>query len=156
MPVGEYCSRPVQTAVATETLREAARRMEQQGVGCLVVADGDSVVGMITDRDIALAVLHDGRDPDESRVKEVMTTKPAVIHGRRPLSVAAALMRRHGVRRIPVVDAEDRLVGVISLGDVFRLLGRELGGLADALSGGEAPAKAIVAGEMVARDRGGR
>jgi CBS domain-containing protein len=156
MPVGDYCSRPVKTAVATETLREVARRMDQEDVGSLVVMDGDLVVGMITDRDIALAVLHDGRDPDAIHVKDVMAKKPAVIHGRRPLTVATALMRRHGARRLPVVDDEGRLVGVISLGDVLRLLGREIGGLSEALvQRGEAPA-GLAAGELVARDAGGR
>lgn len=156
MPVGDYCSRPVKTAEKTDTLRDVARRMDQEGVGCLVVVDGDEVVGMITDRDIALAVLHEGRDPDDSHVKDVMSKKPAVIHGRRPLSLAAALMRRHGARRLPVVDDEDRLVGVISLGDVLRLLGREIGGLSEALGQREGGPAGIVAGELVARDRGGR
>lgn len=156
MPVGDYCSRPVQTAAVTETLREAARRMDQAKVGSLVVATGDQVVGVITDRDIALAVMHDGRDPDVALVKDVMSKKPVVIHAKRPLSIATALMRRHGVRRLPVIDDEERLVGLISLGDVLRLLGRELGGLSDALVHGEGGEAVLSAGEMVALDRGGR
>lgn len=156
MPVGDYCSRPVLTAVVTETLREAARRMDQEGVGSLVVANGDQVVGMITDRDVALAVMHDARDPDTAVVKDVMNKKPVVVHARRPLSIATALMRRHGVRRIPVVDDDDRLVGLLALGDVLRILGREIGGLSEALVRGEGAGAILSAGEMVAHDRGGR
>lgn len=156
MPVGEYCSRPAKTVVATDTLRDAARRMDQEGLGCLVVADGDRVVGMITDRDVALAVLHDGRDPDSSHVEQVMAKKPVVIHGKRPLSVASALMRRHRIRRLPVIEDGEKVVGMISLGDVLRLLGREIGGVSEALVQREAGAEGLAAGELMTRDGGGR
>lgn len=130
--------------------------MDEEEVGSLVVANGDQVLGMITDRDVALAVMHDGRDPDTTAVKDVMNKKPVVVHARRPLTIATALMRRHGVRRLPVIDDDDRLVGLIALGDVLRILGREIGGVSEALVRGEGASAVLSAGEMVARDRGGR
>ncbi len=140
MPVGDYCRQPVQTVHPDEPLRAAARRMRDEGVGALVVVHEDRrVAGVLTDRDLALQVLREGRDPDATPVRALVAREPVVVHADAPLALVAGMMRRRGVRRLPVVDRSERLVGVIAADDVLRLLARELGGLAEAVAA-QAPA----------------
>jgi CBS domain-containing protein len=134
MPVGDYCQRDVRTIDARETLRAAALRMAEEGVGSLVVLQGRQPRGILTDRDVALRVLRDGLDADAVSVLEAVGRDPIVMHETSPLRAAAALMRRCAVRRIPIVDAQEQLVGVIAFDDVLRLLARELSGLAEAVA----------------------
>jgi len=99
------------------SVAEAARLMRVQGIGDVVVADGQDVVGVLTDRDIVVRAVADGTDPSALAAGDVCTPRPVVVGPREPLSVAVALMREHAVRRLPVV--EDGLpVGVLSLGDL--------------------------------------
>lgn len=147
MPVGDYCQRDVRTIGARETLRAAAQRMADEGVGALVVLQGRQPRGIVTDRDVALRVLRDGADADTTSVLESVAGGPVTIHETSPLRAAAALMRRNAVRRIPVVDGRDELVGVIAADDVVRLIAEELAGLAGALAAqGPAGAAAEPAG----------
>lgn len=141
MPVGDYCQRDVRTIDARETLRAAAVRLAEEGVGSLVVLQGRQPRGILTDRDVALRVLRDGLDADAVSVLEAVGRDPIVMHESSPLRAAAALMRRCAVRRIPVLDAKEELVGVIAYDDVLRLLARELAGIADAVAS-QAPAGA--------------
>lgn len=133
MPISDYCRAPVHRASPRESLRVVAQLMDREGVGTVVIAEDQRVAGVVTDRDIALAVLDRGSDPDATPVSAIVERKPVVVHAASPLRVAASLMRLHSVRRLPVVDAEDRLVGVISRDDLIQLLGRELGGMSEAL-----------------------
>ncbi len=131
MAIGDYCRRDVSSVSRQETLRDAARRMAAESVGCLVVMGGDRVAGMITDRDVALATLAQGRDPDATRIAELVDDRPpVVVHEDSPLGVAAGMMRRHAIRRLPVLDAEERLVGVIASDDLLRIVAAEISGLA--------------------------
>jgi CBS domain-containing protein len=134
MPIGDYCERDVRTIDGREPLRAAAVRMADEGVGSLVVLRGAQVRGILTDRDVALRVLREGLDPDTTPVLDAIGGDPVVMHETSPLRAAAALMRRVAVRRIPVVDEREQLVGVISSDDVLRLAARELSGLADAVA----------------------
>ena len=138
MPIGDYCQKDVRTIDVGATLREAAQRMAEEGVGCLIALQGAYPRGMLTDRDVALRVLRDGLDPDEAHVQDALTPDPVVVHASSPLRAAAAVMRRRAVRRLPVLDDEERLVGVLTLDDLVGLLARELSGLADAV-GAQAP-----------------
>lgn len=134
MPVGDYCQRSVSTARPEETLRVAARRMEQDGVGSLVVLQGERVVGVLTDRDLVLRGLGEGLDLDSEPIRKLLVREPVTVHADSPLSLAAALMRRGALRRLPVVDRTERLVGIIAVDDLLRLVARELSGLADAVA----------------------
>lgn len=134
MPVANYCRRDVQTVSPRETLRDAARRMHEQGVGCLVVTHEGRAQGVITDRDLALQTLRDGLDPDRVVVRELIGRDPAVIHGNMPLGVVSKMMRRLCVRRLPVVDDDERVVGVITADDLLRLLSREVSMLGEAVA----------------------
>lgn len=139
MPVGDYCQRDVRTIDARDTLRSAAKRMAEEGVGSLVVLQGRQPRGMLTDRDVALRVLREGLDPDATAVIDAIGGDPILIHETSPLRAAAALMRRCAVRRVPVVDASESLVGVIAADDLLRLIAAELSGLAGAVAS-QAPA----------------
>jgi CBS domain-containing protein len=111
---------------AQENLRSAAERMEKEGVGLLVVVEQGRPVGVLTDRDVALC----GLDAGAARVAQAMTGPPITIEVDAALSEAAALMGRRGVRRLPVVEVDGQILGVIAADDVLRLLASELGGLA--------------------------
>ncbi|MDH6624570.1 CBS domain-containing protein [Streptomyces sp. LBL] len=99
------------------SLVEAAQLMRAQDIGDVLVADGQRVVGMLTDRDITVRAIADGVDPLTVSAHAVCTPDPVVVAPDDPVSAAIALMRAHAVRRLPVV--EDGLpVGMVSLGDV--------------------------------------
>jgi CBS domain-containing protein len=99
------------------SLVEAAQLMRTQDIGDVLVADGQHVVGMLTDRDITVRAVADGADPLTVSAQMVCTPDPVVVAPDDPVSTAVALMREHAVRRLPVI--EDGLpVGMVSLGDL--------------------------------------
>jgi CBS domain-containing protein len=119
----------VEIAKREEPVREAARRMRERRVGALVVVDdGHRPVGVLTDRDLALRVLAEQRDPESTRVADVMTPHPVVIGEDTTTEAALALMKRHApaFRRAPVVDRGGRLVGVLTVDDALRRIAAEL------------------------------
>jgi CBS domain-containing protein len=135
MTIGRICSRNVHIAGPEESALVAARRMESENVGALVVLDaGKRPTGLVTDRDLALRVVAEGRDPKSVRVSEVMSAHPSTIEESAPIEDAVAMMRRVGVRRLPVVDAKGALVGIATVDDVLDLLAGELGDLGRTLS----------------------
>jgi CBS domain-containing protein len=134
MPVDNYCQRGVVTAGPGDTARAAAERMDKEGVGCLVVVEGGRPVGMLTDRDLALHVLANKLDAGAVRVREL--AKKPVVSVSRDASVAEAtrLIRRHGVRRLPVVDEDGGLEGLLAADDLMGLVVGELNALAAAIA----------------------
>lgn len=117
----------VVTVERTMPLDDAARLMREQHVGCLVVvrrqAPGVLVpVGMLTDRDIVTSVVAGELDPRTTRVGDVIDERLVSVHPSDALPDVLAVMRREGVRRVPVVGAHDRLVGIVSLDDVLLAL----------------------------------
>lgn len=117
--VGEHCQRIVCTVSPDDTLREAAERMQRAGVGCVVVAQDERPVAILTDRDLALEVLCEGLDPDVVHVQAVMGHPPITIDEHEPLHAAARQIRAARVRRLPVVDASGTLVGLIAADDLM-------------------------------------
>jgi CBS domain-containing protein len=99
------------------SLMEAARLMAGQNIGDVVVADGQRVVGMLTDRDITVRAVAEGVDPLAVGVRSVCTPDPLVVGPDDPVADAVALMREHAVRRLPVVE-NGLPVGMVSLGDL--------------------------------------
>jgi CBS domain-containing protein len=134
---GEICQRDVHVAFGPQAIDEAARAMRDARVGCLVVVDetaaGRMLVGVLTDRDIVTAVVAESRDAATLRVAEVMTRDVATVRESDSLHQVIALMNRRRVRRVPVTDSQQRLVGVVSSDDVFRLVAGELQALAAAI-----------------------
>jgi CBS domain-containing protein len=99
-------------------LSEVAELMESEDVGALPVLDGDELAGMITDRDIVIRAVARGKDPRGMPVREVSTREVVAIRSDEDLSEALKLMARHQVRRLPVVDDSNHLVGVLAQADV--------------------------------------
>jgi CBS domain-containing protein len=134
--LGKICTKPVVTASAQMTVEEAARAMRAKNVGALVVVNAGRPIGMLTDRDVTIEVVAQGKDPDAVRVGDVMHKKPATIREDLGLLDAAKMFARTGVRRLPVVTKTGLLVGVVTVDDLIMLFGNEMGHLAGALSAG--------------------
>jgi CBS domain-containing protein len=134
MAIGEVCSRDVVFAVRGTTVRMAAQLMREYHVGALVVVDerdGRRVpAGIITDRDIAVAVVAKDLDPDLLRVEDVMGPDLVCAKQSDGVSQTIELMRAKGVRRLPVVDERGALAGIVSADDFVDLLAEELTALA--------------------------
>jgi CBS domain-containing protein len=127
MTIGRICNRDVDTAEPQEFVRAAAQRMGSRAVGTLLVLDRERCpVGILTDRDIAVRVVGEGREPNSVRVSDVMSAHPHTVSELAPLEDAIAIMRTHGVRRVPVVSPQGALVGMITLDDVLSLLAEDL------------------------------
>jgi CBS domain-containing protein len=119
MKISELMTTDVQTIGADQTAREAAGFMLRAEAGSIPVCDGDKVIGMITDRDIAVRGVAEGRGPD-TPVRELMSDGIICARADDDVESVAQRMSRDQVRRLPVLDAEERLVGIISLGDLAR------------------------------------
>jgi CBS domain-containing protein len=122
-----------------DSIRGAAETMKSEDVGALPVVDSRSsrrLVGVITDRDIVVRVVGAGGDVDGSTVKDAMTSNPASVREDEDVSRAIGLMAERKVRRIPVVDAEGRLVGIIAQADVATRVNKDkqTGELVEAIS----------------------
>ncbi|WP_344439746.1 CBS domain-containing protein [Kitasatospora nipponensis] len=100
------------------TVRQAAQRMDEEAVGCLLVADGEHLCGVVTDRDLALRALARGLDAT-APVAELMSTPVVTLDVTDDLETAYRLFRRSGVRRLPVLD-DHRPVGMLAVDDLFR------------------------------------
>jgi CBS domain-containing protein len=119
MKVYEIMSRDVDVVAPETTLRDAAERMHSLDVGVLPVCADDRLVGVITDRDITVRATADGLDPFSTQVGEVMSRDDVVTCSEdEDVEDAARMMRDKQVRRLPVLNRERRLVGILSLGDV--------------------------------------
>lgn len=130
MTIGKICQREVHLADIGESALAAAQRMREHNVGTLLVLDEEhKPVGILTDRDLVLRVMAVGLAPDRTRVVDVMTAHPRTVSESTPIEDVVAAMRGLGVRRVPVVAADGRLAGVVSLDDVLALLAEELGSL---------------------------
>ena len=100
------------------TVSEAARLMETEDIGALPILDGDQLIGMVTDRDIVVRAVAHGKDPKGMPVREVASDDPITLHPDDDLSDALRLMASHQVRRLPVVDEDTRLVGIVAQADI--------------------------------------
>ena len=128
MSVRRICSRNVDTAKMDEAVHAAAGRMNVRKVGTLVVVDKDQhPLGLITDRDLTVRVLAEARDPAQTTIGAVMTRLPRTVYEETPIEEALAIMRSGPYRRLPVIDREGRLVGLLSLDDILDLLAEEFG-----------------------------
>jgi CBS domain-containing protein len=121
---------------ADTALVAAARSMRDRDIGAIIVlrSDGDTVCGMVTDRDIAMRAVADGWDPRRTRLDDVCSHELITLRPDDPVERAMELMREHAVRRLPVVDDGNRPLGIVSLGDlaVEREPGSALGGISAA------------------------
>ena len=119
MKVSEVMTRDVQTIRPDQTAREAASFMLRADAGSIPVTDGDRLIGMITDRDITVRGVAQGRGPD-TPVRELMTDDVVSVRADDNVEDVAAKMSEAQVRRVPVIDQDDKLCGIVSLGDLSR------------------------------------
>ncbi len=119
MKVSEVMTREVQTVGPDQSARDAANFMLRADAGAIPVIDGDRLIGMITDRDIAVRGVAEGHGP-ETPVRELMTNDIVAPHEDDDMDDVSARMSDAQVRRLPVVDDQQRLCGIVSLGDLSR------------------------------------
>jgi CBS domain-containing protein len=117
MKVSEVMTRDVQLIEPTQTIRDAARLMAEMDAGIMPVREGNRLVGMITDRDIAIRAVAQGRGPD-TLIREVMTDEVKYCYEDDDTNDVARSMADIQVRRLPVLTRDKRLVGIISLSDM--------------------------------------
>ena len=116
--ISEIMSREVSVLNPSSTLRQAAEQMKAQDVGSVPVCDGQKLVGMITDRDIAVRAVAEGRDPNATRVSDVMSGDVVWCFEDASTEEVAAKMADRQVRRVPVVNRDQKLVGIVALADL--------------------------------------
>ncbi len=133
MNIGQLVRRAVETVPTTASCTEAARRMRDADVGSVIVAEGGRPLGIVSDRDLAVRVLATGSDPETLCVADVMSRKPIFVSQARDVPYVLELMRDMAVRRIPVVDDNHQLVGVVALDDIILALSSELAAVAETI-----------------------
>jgi len=133
MAIGEFCNREVVFATREMSLPEAAQLMREYHVGDLVVVDevaGKRVpVGIVTDRDMVIEVIAQSLDLNEFRVGDIMGRRLVSVPEKEGVFETIRLMRAKGIRRIPVVNQEGELAGIVSADDMLDLLAEEITGL---------------------------
>jgi CBS domain-containing protein len=108
------------TVKAGDSVVEAAKLMRGEDAGLAPIVDGDRLVGVVTDRDIAIRVVAEGRDPQSTKVEEVASQNVVTIDPQQELDEALRLMALHQLRRLPVVEEDGKLVGIVAQADVAR------------------------------------
>jgi CBS domain-containing protein len=118
MQLKDLMTRDVEVIHPDATVEQAAEKMEALNVGPLPVCDGQRLVGMITDRDITVRAVAAGVAPDEARVRDVMTADVTYAFEDQDVREAQQLMQQHQLRRLPILNRDKRLVGIVALGDL--------------------------------------
>jgi CBS domain-containing protein len=118
MKVHEIMTAHARCVAPENTLVEAAGLMRELDVGALPVCEDDRLAGMVTDRDLALRAVADGRDPTTTVVRDVMTPGVVYVFADQDVEEVTRVMDQRQIRRVPVLNREKRLVGIVSLGDI--------------------------------------
>jgi len=118
MKIRDIMTKDVELIHPDTLLRDAAQKMREADTGFLPVGEDDRLVGTLTDRDITIRAVAEGHDPKVARVREAMSDRLVFCLEDQDSSEAAELMAENEVRRLPVLNSDKRLVGVVSLGDL--------------------------------------
>jgi len=118
MIISEVMTRDVRIASPHDTLQSAAQVMDREDFGSLPVGENDRLVGMLTDRDITIRAVARGLTPQECTVREVMSSDVKYVYDDESVKDVARVMADLHVRRLPVLNRDKRLVGIVSLGDL--------------------------------------
>ena len=118
MKVQDVMSKQVKIAAPNDTVEKAAQLMEAIDCGALPVGENDRLVGVVTDRDITLRAVARGKAPNKCKVREVMSSTVKYVYEDEPTEAAAESMSKLQVRRLPVLNRQKRLVGIVALGDL--------------------------------------
>ena len=134
MSVGRICVRSVDTAELSDSVLTVAQRMHDRNVGTLVVVDKDQrPLGIVTDRDIVMGTVVEQRDPAKAPVWGIMSHLPQTVTEDTTTEEALSIMRNGPFRRLPVVNHEGHLAGIVSLDDVLNVLASEFSEIAQLL-----------------------
>ena len=117
MKIKDIMSREVVSLNANDSVEHAAEKMRNYNIGSVPVCDGEKVIGIITDRDIAIRSVADGQNFKNQKVREIMTSNPVCASSQMGTDEAGRIMSERQIRRLPIVDKEN-LVGMVSLGDL--------------------------------------
>ncbi len=128
----ENFAKPVRTAAPNDPLGSVARTMDEHNVGAVVVVENNRPVGIVTDRDLALALAAHSATPQTPVVRVMVSPVETIVQGDGVFQATQAMRERH-VRRLAVVDENDELVGIVTLDDLLRLLSRELANLVEGI-----------------------
>jgi CBS domain-containing protein len=130
MKVHEIMTIRPRSIAPENTLIEAAGLMRELDVGALPVWDNNELAGMLTDRDLVVRGIADGRDPSQATVADVMSGGVEFVFGDQEVEEAVQIMEQHQIRRVPVLDRGKRLIGIVSLGDIATSSNPAFSGLA--------------------------
>jgi CBS domain-containing protein len=146
--VAQVMTSGVRSMLPSDSLQFAAQAMDELNVGVIPVCDGERLIGMVTDRDIAVRGVAQGRPADSTPISEVMSENVRWVFEDQSLDEATAQMQYAQIRRLPVLDRNHRLVGILALGDVAaKTYGEEAG---DVLSNISEPAEPDRSGNSAA------
>jgi|SoiMethySBSTD1v2_1073268.scaffolds.fasta_scaffold794739_2 CBS domain-containing protein len=120
MQVHDIMSRKVEMTDPSATIRDVARKMRAGSIGAMPVGEDDRLVGMVTDRDIVVRAVAEERLPGNTSVREVMSEKVCYCFEDDDIDEAAKIMAEHQVKRLPVLNKDKRMVGIIALSDIGR------------------------------------
>lgn len=130
MSIGEICIREVVIARATDSIYKAAQLMRDYSVRTVIITENRHPIGILTDRDITIRVVAEGNDPHQSLVKDVMSARLLTVRESASVGDGIRIMRGRGIRRLPVIDQQGKLVGMVTLDDLIDLLAEEMSALA--------------------------
>jgi len=119
MNVEDVMVQKVITVKANATVKQAVKTMNRHGIGCLIVEDEGRAVGILTERDLLKRVLAECRNPEKTRVHEVMSKPLIFVEPKMDIEEAASLMFRNRIKKLPVVE-DGRLVGIVTVTDIAR------------------------------------
>jgi CBS domain-containing protein len=133
MSLERVLKKPVETLPPDASCTSAARRMRDCNVGTIVVENAGRPLGIVTDRDIVLRVVAEELDPEQTSLRDVMSGEPVYLASERSLDQLIAAMRDLAIRRVPVVDEDGMLQGIVSMDDLIILLAEQFGSIANAI-----------------------
>ena len=139
MSLERFCREPVVTIQPTQSIRDAALLMRDHHVGAVLVVDDDRPIGIVTDRDIVMRAIIESRDPNRTPVRDVMSGSLTVAASNQTIDDAVIAIRTAGVRRLPIVNAAGKVIGIVTLDDLVVLMAGELNLVAGAVQSNLGP-----------------
>ena len=135
MSLQKFCERPIITISPEQSVVDACRLLREKNVGCLIAVENGKLSGILTDRDVALKVTGEKKDPQQIKVRDIMTADPMRIAVSKTLHDLTSLMYAHHIRRVPIVEGGDKVIGLVTLDDLVMLLGQEMADIGQGVSG---------------------
>ena len=139
MSLERFCRKLVVTMPSTQTVQDAAIKMRERHVGAVLIVDDGQPVGIVTDRDVVLRTVAEGRDPRTTPIRYVMSRNLTVVRSDEKIDDAVSAIRAAGVRRVPILDDKGTPVGMVTLDDLVVLMAGELSTAAGAVQSNRGP-----------------